>query len=230
MAEKTVERYMNGKSKRIAVIVHRNNANDVISLKYEDGNGVATVSTTTLKKCWKKVKDDVPSQSVESSAESDTSKEVAGDGTSYSQVLSEIVEDEKKAAKKAAESKSKSAKTPKKASKPEKKADKSDKVKKSDLIEQHLSTIISILGEYEGFSYRIRPRTPFLLVVNYKEDTFFEVRSTKEGATFSCRVVDVPDGLEYKEYRYYRPASIKVYDDYADALRSIIDKKIKEEK
>lgn len=219
------ERYLNGKNKRVAVLVHRDSVRDAISLKYEDGNGMATVSSNTLKKGWKKLKDEEPAvveTSVAADVEQHLDEEKAGDGTPYTQVMNEILEDEKKSASK------KKAKTT--ASKPKKaKKDSEEELKKHELIESHLDVIRSVLDQYDGISYRIRERTPFLLVVSLNEETFFEVRSTKEGATFSCRVVDVPEGLEYKEYRYYRPASVRTTDNYVEVLKSIIDKKVKEE-
>ena len=210
------ERYMNRKNFRTAVIVHRNTVNDLISLKYDDGNGTATVSTVTLKKGWKKVDDSAPVQS----------ENVASDGTPYTEVMQEIVQDEKQAAKKAEKKSKKSAE--KKPAEKKQKAEKSD-VKKAELIEQHFNTIKSVLDSTDNISYRLRERTPFLLVVMFGEETFFEARATKEGATFSCKVADVPDGLEYKEYKYYRPASIKTEANYLDVLSAILDKRLKEE-
>ena len=225
------ERYLNSRNGRIAVIARRDEEARALDLMYEDGNGGTRVSMPTFKKNWKRV-DDAPVEdetaivmqqkkdlgiecppidSYEVVEQSDS----CSDGTSYKQVMKEIAADGKKAAKRL-----KSAKAAAKKSN-----------ERGDSVETRMEAIKRVLDATKGVSYRTRANAPATLVVLYGEETFFEVRSTKQGATFNCRTVDVPDSVDdVKYYKYYRPAAIKTTSNYIDVLNDILTKKIKEDK
>lgn len=118
------QRFMNNNAKskdygRIAYLYKRDEKSGQVILIYEDGNGHEgpTISSSTLKRWWKKVNEDAPQDPEVADKAEDT--EAASDGTAYSQVMQEIIEDGKKRGKKAAADKASKKASKKKAAVPD---------------------------------------------------------------------------------------------------------------
>lgn len=80
--------YQNKRNNRIAVVIEENQKFNTILLQFTDDNSTTSITTSTLKRWWRKI--EAP-EAVEPVIEED---EVAGDGTSYKEVMQEIIQDE----------------------------------------------------------------------------------------------------------------------------------------
>lgn len=80
--------YQNKRNNRIAVVIEENQKFNTILLQFTDDNSTTSITTSTLKRWWRKI--EAP-EAVEPVIEED---EVAGDGTPYKEVMQEIIQDE----------------------------------------------------------------------------------------------------------------------------------------
>lgn len=132
MAVELNQRYQNRKSGKVAYVANIDEKSKAVDLMYEDvkeddkQKGVR-VSFPSLPKSWKKLIDDT--EVVEEAPVEVNDEEVASDGTPYSQVMDEIIEDENTVAAVVAKAEKKASKKKEKVEKPAK-ADKPVKEKK----------------------------------------------------------------------------------------------------
>lgn len=80
--------YQNKRNNRIAVVIEENQKFNTILLQFTDDESTTSITTSTLKRWWRKI--EAP-EAVEPVIEED---EVAGDGTPYKEVMQEIIQDE----------------------------------------------------------------------------------------------------------------------------------------
>lgn len=216
-----MRRIQNTRNGRIACITDTYKKGDVVityELTYEDDGKTTNLSSSTIRRWWKDiepVEQDTVALAVE--VESETKdEEVASDGTPYSQVMSEILEDEKAAVDK------------KEVKKDEKKARKNGKSKvvteqKSDRssIKQH---IISIADEY-GFESKEYTKMPNLIVFKAFGRGRVEARVGKNALTLNVKEdVAISSKLPYHTINnYYLPAVIQFsYEsDYDTELKNL---------
>ena len=215
----------NGVTKQ-AELVEENKKAKTVTLQLEDGTFKA-VSESTFKRWWKPVEDetetaDAPQEEATQQEEVQTDDvqqddDVAGDGTSYTEVMQDIVagaekkaEDAKKASKKA-DKKEKAEKTAKAADKPKTKKEK--KAVESFDAEPFKKSAVAI-GNKLGFTEKLYEKSPNLIVFKLDGKGKAEVRVSRKGYVINVKEEFIGDGVEYKTINnYYLPAAL-VYDGF----------------
>lgn len=101
-------RIINTKNGRIATIISEDATKcKTVMVQFEDTGKTEEYSSSTIKRWWKKIEEtseheetvnDISNAIMADVETQEAAEEVAGDGTSYSQVMNEILADEKKAA------------------------------------------------------------------------------------------------------------------------------------
>lgn len=102
-----MSRFINTKNGRIVKVIGGYEKSGTIQVQYEDDGSTTDYSPSTWKRWWRPLTEEKevasPVQEVEETVE--VEEKVAGDGTSYNQVMEEILQDEKKAIEKAKKTK-----------------------------------------------------------------------------------------------------------------------------
>ena len=203
---------------RIATVVRYDDTAKSCVLQFDDGNGAVPLSTSTLKRWWKKVEVEESTESVSNVDTPVIEQEnkvvdpdnTASDGTSYSEVLAEIIHDEKVQIEQVKKQRKASAS-----------AVDRDSVK---------SDILHVLDD-NGLGYLTYEKFPGVVVVKQGKKSIFELRITRKGITFNCRVDDVPKGIKYATVKnYYMPATIKTSDNFMEVFNTLLNTLTKEEK
>lgn len=223
-------KYQNTKNGQVATVIEHDDVRKTTMLELEDGM-TKVLSDTTVKRWWKEVKEEpelVPMPGTEGNwGEKHYGEELAGDGTSYKQVMQEIIEDGKKHVEEVMKQKKDlgiEVKPIKKVTIVEEKGKKVDKVLKVDDRKLLMDEILSMLKK-DKVNYVAYSKIPNMLVIRQGKKSVFEVRVKKSGITFNCREVDRPDGIDFHTVNnYYMPVVINsTKDDWTGVFESLLD-------
>lgn len=97
-------KYQNKKNLRYATLIEENTKFNTVTMQYEDDGSNTSITTSTLKRWWKKVEEESP---VKENNVEEIQEEVAGDGTPLAEVGKEIAAQAKEKAKKSTQVKEK---------------------------------------------------------------------------------------------------------------------------
>lgn len=218
------QQFEHRKSHRLAHIALIDESRKTITLVYnerheKDSETGLCLSYPSVSKSWKRLDTYFSTEEVaeEKSAES-KDEEVAGDGTSYSQVMSEILADEKQLVKDKKKLKSKNNKQ-------------NNKAEVTDVRDSVFARMCSFIEKtLPGVDIRTYEKTPYMLVLRRKGEKkiFMEIRLGKKAYTLNVKKERADRfGLDYHTINnYYLPAALKI-TDFEDF--DVLSKLLKEE-
>lgn len=222
-----MRRIQNKQNGRIAQVTDTYEKDGVVityELTYEDDGKTTNLSSSTVKRWWKDIEpeDDAVALAVEVEAKQpeEIESDVAGDGTSYSQVLSEIIQDEKVAVEKVNKEKEKKDET-RKNGKNKVTAKSIISTEKKAAIKQNIMDIAASC-QLESTEYA---KLPNFVVLKAFGRGKVEARIGKDKITVNVKEdVAISSGLSYHTVKnYYLPAVIQLsYEtDYDKELRNL---------
>lgn len=212
--ERFINRQAGKNAGRIAYVARRDEEAKTVLLVYEDsadGKEGSKVSYSTLKRWWKKVQDEV-----EQPVEDDT----AGDGTPYTEVMNEIINDGKEAIKQV-----KAKETKVSASKPKK--EKKEKVPAAD-YDDCLEKVQAVVDSV-GYSIKACEKLPRMLaVVGSNGKQRYAIYLGAKKCVVSMPESRIPEGMVPDRKRNCpMAAAFDVAYDSLNTLKSLITKEEK---
>jgi len=201
-------------------LIEENEKTKTVILELEDGKQ-QPMTTSTLKRWWKKVDEELDENDRQFVAEelatlekceSKNIPEVlkeenkASDGTPYKQVMQEIIQDEKQAVKKA------------------------KSIKKYNLTCEDVTNMIeslrSKLDSQEEITTRVIAKVPGFLAIKKNKKSILEVRIHRTGRiTISCKSGKAPSTYSTSKWNnYYLPEHFECdKEDYINVISTIIE-------
>ena len=227
-------KYQSKRNGQVAELVSEDKKYNTVMLEYPDGKTVS-VTTSTLKRWWKKLDEDTnvsENHLVQMPGTEDPDwgkkhyapEDVAGDGTPYTQVMQEIIEDHKQEVARYNRDQQIHEECAKNGRNKAKAVSGGIRVKNQQERKVRFNEVKALLDS-KGIAYLEYEKLPNLLVIRNGKKSVFEFRSIVGGATFNCRERDCLEGLEYRTVsNYYMPCVITVdrgsYEEVLDRMLS----------
>ena len=224
-------KYQSKRNGQVAELVSEDKKYNTVMLEYPGGKTVS-ITTSTLKRWWKVVEEDTVDEAVQELATEcpeigqeelaeikQASEDFASDGTPYTQVMQEIIEDHKQEVARFERDQKIHEECVKNGRNKAKAAPGSSRVKNQQERKNRFNEVKALLDS-KGIVYLEYEKLPNLLVIRNGKKSVFEFRAIVGGATFNCREKDCLSGLEYRTVsNYYMPFVITVdRDSYEEVL------------
>lgn len=94
-------KYQHKKNFKVAELIETNDKSKMVTLQYEEDGTYTSATFSTFQRWWKKIDEDQPVETVIEEVQTSVEEDTASDGTPYTEVMNEILQDEKKAVKQA---------------------------------------------------------------------------------------------------------------------------------
>lgn len=215
-------KYQHTKNGTVANLIESNEKFKTVLLEYEDGT-THNISTSTLKRWWKEMDDDV-----------------AGDGTPFSDVMKEIISDEEYI-KEVMDAKKEAGVEimdldPNDVEIVEPKKTRKKEITPNTVVDEAMSYIDKLI-EYTNLTYSIREKQPYLR--NYKINgegiVVFNIATSSKSVRINLKSKDVVNGLDISKFKkinhcfdlcyiikkQFTQDDIKVIDDIIDNYSNI---------
>lgn len=198
-------KYQHKKTFKVATLIEKNDKSKMVTLQLEDGT-YTSPTFSTFQRWWKKIDEDQPVETVIEEVQTSVEEDTASDGTPYTEVMNEILQDEKKAVKQAKKS--------------------SSKKKSTDDISEKRELLENIAQEC-GYTVKWTEKTPRRVdFVNKNGKTAAGAYMAVDKCVFITRVSCVPDGMVPDRTRNCpMGAAFDIsYDDVKETVSTMLSK------